>query len=167
MKIKSLHIASFGGIKNLGLDFDSCFNVVYGDNENGKTTIMNFIKMMFYGSERSGKEFNKNIRKKYTPWDGSSMAGSIDFENNGRNYRLERIFGSSNSTDKVTLIDQNLGERETVTPDIGTKLFGLTLPAFERSIFIGQFGYPENNALAEGELQSKLSNQIQSTGSVD
>ena len=158
MKIKSLHIASFGGLKNLDLDFDSCFNVVYGDNENGKTTIMNFIKMMFYGSERSGKEFNKNIRKKYTPWDGSNMAGSIDFENNGRNYRLERIFGSSNSTDKVTLIDQNLGERETVTPDIGTKLFGLTLPAFERSIFIGQFGYPENNALAEGELQSKLSN---------
>lgn len=114
--------------------------------------------MMFYGSERSGNTLNKNIRKKYTPWDGSSMAGSIDFENNGRLYRLERIFGSSNSTDKVTLIDQNLGERETVAADIGTKLFGLTLPAFERSIFIGQFGFPESNTLAEGELQSKLSN---------
>ena len=158
MKIKSLHIASFGGIKNLDLNLDSRFNIVYGDNENGKTTIMNFIKMMFYGSERSGNVLNKNIRKKYTPWDGSSMAGSIDFYNNGRLYRLERIFGSSNSTDKVTLIDQSLGERETVAADIGTKLFGLTLPAFERSIFIGQFGFPENNALAEGELQSKLSN---------
>ncbi len=158
MKIKSLHIASFGGIKNLDLNLNSRFNIVYGDNENGKTTIMNFIKMMFYGSERSGNVLNKNIRKKYTPWDGSSMAGSIDFYNNGRLYRLERIFGSSNSTDKVTLIDQSLGERETVAADIGTKLFGLTLPAFERSIFIGQFGFPENNALAEGELQSKLSN---------
>lgn len=158
MKINSLHIAAFGGIKNLDLNLDSPFNVIYGNNENGKTTIMNFIKMMFYGTERGGAQLNKNLRKKYTPWDGSVMAGSIDFESNGRNYRLERIFGSSNSTDKVTLVDSGLGERETVSADIGAKLFGLTLAAFERSIFIGQFGFPESNNLAEGELNGKLSN---------
>ncbi len=158
MKINSLHIAAFGGIKNLGLDFKGSFNIVYGDNENGKTTVMSFIKMMFYGTERSGTQLNKNLRKKYTPWDGSPMAGSIDFESHGRNYRIERIFGNSNSTDKVTLIDLSLGEREVVAADIGVKLFGLSAAAFERSIFIGQFGFPESNNLAEGELNSKLSN---------
>ena len=158
MKINALHISAFGGIKNLSLDFNKNFNIIYGDNENGKTTVMSFIKMMFYGTERSSSQLSKNLRKKYTPWDNSTMAGSIDFENGGRNYRIERIFGSSNSTDKVTLLDLGLGTRETVGADIGIKLFGLSPMAFERSIFIGQFGFPESNNLAAGELNGKLSN---------
>ncbi len=158
MKIKALHISAFGGIKNLNLDLEKNFNIIYGDNENGKTSVMSFIKMMFYGTERSSAQLGKNLRKKYSPWDNSVMAGSIDFENGGRNYRIERIFGSSNSTDKVTLLDLDLGTRETVSADIGTKLFGLSPAAFERSIFIGQFGFPESNNLAVGELNSKLSN---------
>ncbi len=158
MKIKALHISAFGGLKNLDLNFDNAFNIVYGDNENGKTTIMNFVKMMFYGTERSSASISKNLRKKYTPWDNSQMAGSIDFENNNRTYRLERIFGNSNSTDKVTLIDLALGTSESVSADIGNTLLGITAPAFERSIFIGQFGFPESNNLATGELNGKLSN---------
>ncbi len=158
MKIKHLHIAAFGGLKDIDLSLDNNFNVVYGNNENGKTTIMNFIKMMFYGTERGSAVISKNLRKKYTPWDNSAMAGSIDFEANNRNYRIERSFGSSNSTDRVTLIDLDLGSRETVSADIGAKLFGLSCSAFERSIFIGQFGFPESNSAAEGEINSKLSN---------
>lgn len=158
MKIKALHIASFGGLKNKELYFDKPFSVVYGDNENGKTTVMSFIKMMFYGSERATSQLSKNIRKKYTPWDNSAMAGSIDFELDGKNYRIERQFGNSNSTDKVTLINLDLGTRETVSPDVGVNLLSLSPAAFERSIFIGQFGFPESNSVAEGELNSKLSN---------
>lgn len=158
MKIKALHIGAFGGLKNLDINLENSFNIIYGENEHGKTTVMNFIKMMFYGTERSSAQLSKNLRKKYTPWDNSVMAGSIDFENNGRLCRLERIFGSSNSTDKVTLIDLGLGTRETVSADIGVTLFGLSAAAFERSIFIGQFGFPESHDLASGELNSKLSN---------
>lgn len=158
MKIKSLHIAAFGGLKDVYLSFENGFNIVYGNNENGKTTVMNFIKMMFYGTERGSATISKNLRKKYSPWDNSAMAGSIDFENGNRNYRIERSFGNSNSTDRVTLIDLDLGTRETVSADIGTKLFGLSSLAFERSMFIGQFGFPESNSAAEGEINSKLSN---------
>ena len=163
MKINSLYISAFGGIKNLSLDFSKGFNVVYGDNENGKTTIMSFVKMMFYGSERGASNLAKNIRKKYTPWDNSQMAGSIDFEVDGKGYRLEREFRSSNSTDKTTLCDIALGTRQAVSGDVGVKFFGISLAAFERSVFIGQFGFPESDTQAEGEINSKLSN-IVSTG---
>ena len=163
MKIKSIYISAFGGVKDLRLQLNDNFSVIYGENENGKTTVMNFIKMMFYGSDRAKNDLAKNPRKKYTPWDNSRMAGSIDFEKDGRNFRLERIFGESNSTDKVTLIDTDLNESKTVSADIGTKLFGLSSAAFERSIFIGQFGFPESNSSAEGEINSKLSN-LTSTG---
>ncbi|MBE6781019.1 MAG: hypothetical protein E7545_08585 [Ruminococcaceae bacterium] len=158
MKINSIYISAFGGVKDLRLDLNDSFNVIYGENEQGKTTVMSFIKMMFYGSERAKNDLAKSPRKKYTPWDNSQMAGSIDFEKNGKNYRLERIFGDSNSTDKVTLINTDLGTRENVSADIGTKLLGMSAAAFERSIFIGQFGFPENNPSAEGEINSKLSN---------
>ena len=43
MKINSLYIHAFGGLKNLTLDFSDNFNVIYGDNEMGKTTVMTFI----------------------------------------------------------------------------------------------------------------------------
>lgn len=158
MKINSLYIASFGGIKGLKLSFSDGFNVIYGDNENGKTTVMSFIKMMFYGNERGSAQIAKNIRKKYTPWDGSAMAGSIDFEHNGKRYRIEREFRSSNSTDKVSLCDLDLGTKKTVAPDVGNSFFGLGAAAFERSVFIGQFGFPESDSAAEGEINSRLSN---------
>ncbi len=166
MKIKGLYISAFGGVKNLQLNLENDFTVIFGENEHGKTTIMNFIKMMFYGSERAKGDISKSPRKKYMPWDNSQMSGSIDFEKDGKNFRLERIFGESNSTDKVTLIDKDLGTRETVAADIGTKILGLSSAAFERSIFIGQFGFPESNTAAEGEINSKLSN-IALTGSED
>ena len=67
MKIKSVNIAAFGGLKNKVIDFKDGFNVIYGDNENGKTTVMSFIKMMFYGSGRGSAQIAKNPRKKYTP----------------------------------------------------------------------------------------------------
>ena len=158
MRINSVYISAFGGIKNLKLDFGDKFNIIYGDNEQGKTTIMSFIKMMFYGSERASSQISKNIRKKYTPWDGAAMAGSIDFEHSGKRYRLEKEFRSSNSTDKATLCDLDFGTRQAVPSDVGIKFFGLSSAAFERSVFIGQFGFPESDSAAEGEINSKLSN---------
>ena len=67
MKIKRVYIAAFGGLKNKTVDFKDGFNVIYGENENGKTTVMTFIKMMFYGSERGSSALAKNPRKKYAP----------------------------------------------------------------------------------------------------
>lgn len=163
MKINKIHIISFGGLKNYTLDLTDGFNCIYGENEKGKTTIMTFIKMMFYGNEKGGSQLSKNIRKKYTPWDSTLMAGSIEFENNGRAYRLEREFKSSNSTDKVSVTDLSLGEKRPASATIGEELFGLSASAFERSFFIGQLGFPESNLSAESELNAKLSNMV-STG---
>lgn len=162
MKIKSIYISAFGGLKDKRLEFSDGFNVIYGDNENGKSTVMAFIKMMFYGTERSSAQLSKNPRKKYSPWDGSPMAGSIDFELENKNYRIEREFKSSNSTDRVVVTDLDLGEKTVAPPDVGLQIFGLSAAAFERSVFVGQFGIPESDSSAAGEINSKLSNIVSS-----
>ncbi len=163
MKIKVINVISFGGLKNYSLSLEEGLNCIYGENEKGKSTLMAFIKMMFYGNDRGSSQISKNIRKKYTPWDGSPMAGSIIFSYNGKDYKLEREFKSSNSTDKVYLTDLSLGEKSAVSADIGMQLFGISASAFERSIFIGQLGFPTGDANAEAEINARLSNMV-STG---
>lgn len=158
MKLNSIYIHAFGGLKNLKIDLNDGFTLIYGKNEMGKTTIMNFIKMMFYGSGRASAHISKNLRQKYTPWDGTQPAGSIEFTHNGRNYRLEKEIKASNSTDKATLVDLDLGTRQSVPSDIGISFFGISASAFERSVFIGQLGFPEKDINAVGEINSKLSN---------
>ena len=59
MIIKKINIVGFGKLSDFSLDFTSGSNVVYGKNEDGKTTIMAFIKMMFYGTTSKQSESYK------------------------------------------------------------------------------------------------------------
>ncbi len=167
MKINSIHIASFGKFKDFTFNFSDNFNIIYGDNEDGKTTIMSFIKMMFYGSHTKSSDLTKNLRKKYTPWDSDFMAGSVDFTHGGVSYRLEREFKGS-STDKITLINLDMGTKTALSGknEPGSEFFGLSLGAFEKSLFVGTLGSPDKDELADGEINSKLSNII-TTGDED
>ena len=160
MKILSLDIASFGKFKNFHLDFPDNLTVVFGENENGKSTIMAFIRMMFYGNTGKTSDIHKNPRIKYRPWDTDFMAGSINFSHNEKNYRLEREFKKSNSTDKITLIDLDTGVSTSLSgsDDIGAKFFGLTDAAFERSVFLSESIPSSSNEAANGEINSRLSN---------
>lgn len=168
MKINSCYIASFGKFKNRKFDFSDGFNLIYGENEAGKSTVMAFIKMMFYGYSGKATDITKNPRKKYMPWDSGGMAGSIEFTHADKQYRLERIFGGSNSTDKITLTDLSLGTDIPLDSkgDVGSQYFGIGEAAFEKSVFLGSLGAPEKNNTADGELNGKLSNLV-STGEED
>ncbi len=168
MKINSCNIISFGKFKNYKIDFSDGFNIIFGQNEAGKSTVMAFIKMMFYGYSGKASDLEKNPRKKYMPWDSSLMGGSIDFTHNGKNYRLTRSFKGSNATDKITLTDTDLGVDLKLSSkgDVGSEFFGISDAAFERTLFIGSLGVPEKNTVAEGEINGKLSN-ITSTGDED
>lgn len=168
MKINSIDIASFGKFCNFHLDFSDGMTLVFGENENGKTTIMAFIRMMFYGNTGKSSDLDKNPRIKYRPWNSDFMAGSITFTHDGSNYRLEREFKRSNSTDKISLIDLDTGEKTTLSgsDDIGANFFGITDSAFERSVFVGELGAPAKNDSADGEINSKLSN-LAATGDQD
>lgn len=48
MQIVSINIEEFGGIKNKKIEFKPGINVIYGQNEAGKTTIKNSIDACLY-----------------------------------------------------------------------------------------------------------------------
>lgn len=76
MRIKSIEITSFGKFKNKNIEFNEGFNVIFGNNESGKSTIISFIYAMLYGfGDNRGKGIS--MREKYTPWDGGECEGKL------------------------------------------------------------------------------------------
>lgn len=166
MKINSIYISAFGGLKDFTLELSDGLNVIYGENENGKSTVAAFIKAMFYGTGKKTQQLSTSIRQKYTPWDSSVMGGRIYFENGGTRYCLEREFRKSDSTDRMMLTNLDSGEAQAVSENIGPKFFGVGDKAFERSMFIGSTGAFSADDDAVGELNARLSN-IAFTGDED
>ncbi len=59
IKIKSLDIKNFKGIKSLHLDFHEGVNTLYGDNATGKTTVYDaFIWLLFDKDSQGSSKFN-------------------------------------------------------------------------------------------------------------
>ena len=50
MNIDLLKINGFGKIKNKEINLNKNINIIYGKNEQGKTTMLKFISSMFYES---------------------------------------------------------------------------------------------------------------------
>lgn len=161
MIIKGIDIEGFGKLVNRKFEFKEGFNLVSGNNEEGKSTIMAFILMMFYGKSGSGKSADllKNPRKKYIPWSGAPMSGAIEFETNGTEYRIHKSFKKSASSDKTTIHNMSTGESYSLPPsdEAGAVFFNMELGEFERSIFIGQTGGFSSDASGDG-LAMRIAN---------
>lgn len=165
MKINKIYISAFGKLKDFTVEFSDGLNVIYGNNEDGKSTVFAFVKSMFYGTGRNSKNLNDSIRQKYTPWDNSQMGGRIYFENNNKRYCLEREFRKSDATDRIVLTDLDSGKSVTTSENIGVQVFGMSASAFEHSLFIGNGDFIKDENAA-GEINGKLSN-VAVTGDED
>ncbi|MDO4731420.1 MAG: AAA family ATPase [Clostridia bacterium] len=158
MKINALHLDGFGKFTNFDLKLNDGFNILFGRNEYGKTTLMTFIKLMFYAEGSKSQSIMNNLRKKYRPANADRMAGSITFTHENQKYRLEREFGETPRQDIVNLVNLSTGvtKRMRNAVNIGEKFFGMTKEAFERSIFIGQLGNTPNTSEETEALTKRL-----------
>lgn len=91
--IKKLHIISFGQFENTSIDFTESFNLIYGKNESGKSTLASFIEGLLYGFDDGSRvrHFNKK-QEIYRPLNSYKYAGFGIFNKNGKNYRISRNF---------------------------------------------------------------------------
>ncbi len=165
MKLNKVHIKAFGKWNDLTLDFSDGFNLIYGDNESGKTTVMAFLKMMFYGSGKTTSSITKSTRKRYLPLKSDDFGGYVEFTHAGVLYRLERDFKKSDSTDRVSLFNLNTGEKLNVPSDndVGASFFGLSSGAFEQSVYVGSAINCTGDTASAGEIGGKLANLVSSS----
>lgn len=98
MKIKNIKINSYGILKEKEINFENNLNIIYGKNESGKSTLLNYIKNIFYGisKNKNGKEISDY--EKYKPWVGEEFSGKIKYElDDGTNYEIYRDFTKKNA----------------------------------------------------------------------
>ena len=93
VRIKYLNIIAFGQFENLTLDFSDGFNLIYGVNESGKSTIAAFIEGLLYGFDEGKKVKRFNYKQKnYMPQTSYKYGGFGIFEKDGISYRVSRDF---------------------------------------------------------------------------
>lgn len=162
MIIKKVNIIVFGGLKDKIISFDKGMNIVYGENEAGKSTIQAFIKIWLYGmSNYKGKDYKQNERLKYMPSTGETISGELYVEFKNKEYIIRRTFGKSKKEDTSSVIDAITGEeiKYISKEEPGKYFFNINRATFINTLFIGQLGV-EVRKDKEEEIIDKIANSI-------
>lgn len=165
MRLLNCNVQNFGTLSGFKVDFNEGLTVIKEENGFGKSTLACFIKAMFYGLlQTSKRSLDENERKKYTPWQGGAFGGTLDFECNGKRYRVERFFGAKEKDDTFKLFDLSAGNLcNDFSENLGLELFGIDADSFERSVYMPQ------TATATGinnSLRAKLTGLVENSDDI-
>ena len=97
MRINELQINGFGKLSNKKIKLEKNINIIYGKNESGKSTLLGFIKSIFFGvsKNKNGKDISEYER--FIPWKSDSFSGKVFYElDNGEEYEVYRDFKKKN-----------------------------------------------------------------------
>ncbi len=166
MKIKELNLIGFGKFSQKKLELKNGINVIYGENEAGKSTVHSFINGMFYGFLRPYIKTTRYLDEhdKYNPWAGGPYSGIIKFNYKDEDYILERDFTRGN--ERTTVFLGTTGEDITQQIDNGNRgrilqpgheLFGFNDSIFSNTISIKQLGSKTEDELAN-EVRDRIIN---------
>lgn len=170
MIIEKIHVWTHGKLNDLELDLSPSLNVIYGENEAGKSTLQNFILAMLYGPlrhELRQKRYENEVFLK-KPWNGGRWGGTIRFRlDSGKIYEVVRDF------DKKTVniydefgndITNEFGRTRNGDSNFAEELLGVDKNIFKDTVFISQ------NMVDSLSNRESLRDRIQaivSTGSED
>ncbi len=161
LKIKNIKINAYGNLidKNINL---KKLNIIYGENESGKSTLLNFIQNILYGISKNKNGKNISDYDKYNPWNyNSTFSGRINYElDNKKTFEVYRDFNKKNPeiynelkeeiSDKFK-IDKKLGNQFFLEQtNIDENTFMKTVLTKQREVYID-----ENNQLT---LLQKVAN---------
>ena len=164
MKLKSVQINGFGKLENKKIDFDNGINLIIGKNESGKSTLMGFIKCLFYGvnKNKAGNEFSDF--EKYKPWKDIEFSGKAEYEIEGKNYSIFRDFNKNNAKvydETGNDITKNYSKDKNRGISIGMEDFKIDEDTFENTTFVTQRNV-DVEVDSQKNIMQKLANMIQS-----
>jgi len=165
MIIRKIRLGYFGALKNLDLELREGINIIYGENESGKSTIQAFMKAIFYGMNSQKKDIKENDRIHYIPWGESKASGQIYIsDQNNNDFIISRSFGKKKKEDESVIVHGITGETAIRIPieQPGLELFGFSEDTFEKTVWIKQLGSQVIRG-KEDEITKRLTN-LQESG---
>lgn len=161
MVIEKIIVNKYKGIKNLEINLDEKFNIIYGENGKGKSSLVSFITSMLYGMPSNGRNGELGKRLPNIPFGESIASGSLYVKDNGINYLIQREFNIDHKLDKLLFV--NLKSNESVKTNLspGEYFLGFKEESFLKTNMINELSHrigEKNN----DEIISKLTNLLQS-----
>lgn len=93
MKIKNIKINGYGKLEDVEINLGDKINIIKGNNESGKSTLLNFISSSLYGISKNKKGKEISDFDKYKPWNTDAFSGKLEYElDNGDDYEIFRDF---------------------------------------------------------------------------
>ena len=164
MKIDELKVNSYGKLKNKDIKFKDGINIIYGENEHGKSTLLNFIVNMFYGTSKNKKGKIMSDFDKYKPWDTEEFSGKIKYTlDNGENYEVFREFSKKNPK----IYDENMedvSKEYSIDKNTGSQFFYEQTKVDEQAFTSTVVSY-QNEVELDNQTQNILLQKIANTSS--
>lgn len=162
MILEKLYIDGFGKFSDYSLNFSPSIQILYGENEAGKSTIHAFIQAMLYGIPKGASK--KEVFFQYRPFSKAlGFGGSLTFSHQGKSYCVQRDFLQGGEA-HITILPQGekLFEGESFLQSV---LSPFSLESFKNTVSIRQLKSSTEREMVY-ELQAMLSN-FQESGSVE
>ncbi len=158
MLFTRLRMNHFGKFHNYELELRPGINLIYGENEAGKSTVHTFMKGMLFGIERArgrGAATKDDLYMKYLPWEyPGAYRGQMDILLHDKEYRLLRSFHANDKS--FTVLDLETGREVKLAEGLISELIpGLTEATYRNTVSIGQL-----SARTDAELASQVRNYI-------
>ena len=149
MKINSIKVNAYGKLKNKEINLTNDINIIYGENESGKSTLLKFILNILYGTSKNKKGRDISDFEKYKPWESEEFSGKLIYELDNKNkYEIFRQFNKKNpkifnqNGEEITKefnIDKNKGsEFFYEQTQITEEMFLATSIAMQQEVKIGK-----------------------------
>lgn len=163
MFIKELNLKSFGKFLHKNVMLKNGLNLIYGNNEAGKSTIHNFIEAMLYGFKNNKDKYDESLYKKYRPWSNDQFNGAMILDDGDSDYIIRRDFLNKNTSfvkkEASSVSEEPISDYQQ-EEEIGEYLFDINKSTFSNTLSIKQLGNSTNEELA-AEVKEKILNLSQ------
>lgn len=165
MKINNLKINGFGKLKNKNLNLNNGINVIYGENESGKSSSLKFISSMLYGASKNKNGKDISDFDKFKPWDSEEFSGKISYTlDNGEEYEVYREFKKKNPVIYNSL-KEDISKTFTIDKTKGIEFFkeqtGIDEETFYSTAITEQEGIKLSRS-SQNSIVQKISNLVSS-----
>lgn len=148
MRITGVNIYGFGRWIDTKLDFQKDYQVIIGNNESGKTTLLYFIKSILFGF--ATKRVNEKYYR-YIPRTSSQYGGEVYLENNSDNWIIRRT--KEKTKDKLTIFKN--GEQTTMD-EYNQLIAPMDAKLFDKTNFINRNTVDRVYEMSDDELFEEI-----------
>ena len=104
MRIKRVECDQFAGITGKEIEFDNGLNILLGENESGKSTMVDLIFQLLFKDVKLDKRSETDFIDRYFPQkvsgnQGDTIDGTIIFETSNGKYKLKKEWKKGSGTD--------------------------------------------------------------------